>query len=186
MTMKQTKQCITCEEIKPLEDFPIRPKRSDGREGECKACRSVRRKTGDGYLKERLRKHYYRSKGEGHLTIEQLREIEKGTHCTYCGCELSDNTRVVDHVYPLGQWWSMNSAINMVLCCKSCNSSKSDSHVYDFYQRSDKFTPELWEKFVSDFVGRLIGRELTAEEITQWSEGFKLEAKELEARVQRA
>ncbi|WP_186731266.1 HNH endonuclease [Rummeliibacillus suwonensis] len=184
--MKQTKQCITCEEIKPLEDFPIRPKRSDGREGECKACRSVRRKTGDGYLKERLRKHYYRSKGEGHLTIEQLREIEKGTHCTYCGCELSDNTRVVDHVFPLGQWWSMNSAINMVLCCKSCNSSKSDSHVYDFYQRSDKFTPELWGKFVSDFAERAIGHKPTAEEVKQWSEGFELEAKELKERVQRA
>ncbi|MFJ8262356.1 HNH endonuclease [Rummeliibacillus sp. NPDC094406] len=181
--MEQTKQCITCEEIKPLEDFPIRPKRSDGREGECKTCRSTRRKTGDGYRKERLRKHFYRSKGKGSLTLEQLREVESGTHCTYCGCELSDDIRVVDHVYSLGQWWSSNSALNMVVSCRACNTSKSNSHVYDFYQRSDKFTPDLWGKFVRYFAGRALSHEPTEEEIVQWSEGFRLEAEELKARV---
>lgn len=186
MTMKQIKQCITCEEIKPLEDFPIRPKRSDGREGECNACRSIRRKTGDGYRKERLRKHYYRSGGKGNLTLEQLREIEKGTECAYCGCELNDYNRVVDHVYPLRNVWGINSAINTAVCCRACNSSKSDAHIYDFYQRSDKFTPELWEKFVSDFAERAIGHEPTAEQVEQWIEGFRLDAKELKERVQRA
>ncbi|WP_150285116.1 HNH endonuclease signature motif containing protein [Rummeliibacillus sp. TYF-LIM-RU47] len=186
MTDEQIKQCITCKEVKPLESFPSRPSLPDGREGECNSCRSLRRKTGDGYLKERLRKHYYRSGGKGDLTLEQLREIESQKRCTYCGCVLYDEIRMVDHVYSLGQLWSLNCAINMVACCRSCNSSKRDSHVYDFYQRSDKFTTAQWEEFVYKFARRAMRCEPSKEELEQWSIGFELEAKELKEYLQRA
>lgn len=187
MTTEQTQQCNKCKETKNLSDFPKDKTRGIGYRGECKACRSARRKeVGGEYQIERMRKHYYRSGGEGTLTLEQLAQIESQKYCTYCDCELNDDIRMVDHVFSLGQWWSINSAINMFACCRSCNSSKNNAHVYDFYQRSAKFTPELWERFVSNFLERLIKRKPTGEEIEQWKQGFELEAKELKENKQRA
>ena len=105
--------------------------------------------------------------------------------CSYCGCTLTDSSNeptaaTVDHIYTLSKdYGGVNIAINIAPACRSCNSSKSDDHVYDFYRRSEKFTPELWTQFVREYGERLLKRKLTDIEVEQLKRNFADEAEDL-------
>lgn len=65
-----TKVCVTCELIKPLEDFHRRRDRPDGRQSTCKACHKTRQRTWKRPKEEHM--------GEIQLTDNQKRELYSG------------------------------------------------------------------------------------------------------------
>ena len=132
--------------------------------------------------------------GEVRFTFDDMQRVMQKRTCSYCGIKMTltngeATDQCIDHVYPLSDafdgYGGENLAENLATCCRACNSSKRNDHVYDFYERSDKFTPLLWTAFVAEFGARFIGRELTALEIEQFKRGFAEEAAELRAIQQR-
>jgi len=72
------------------------------------------------------------------------------THCAYCGCEFDDSTSpTIDHFIPLSKDGA-HTKDNIVLCCKSCNSSKHDRIIGNAY-----ISPRLSERSPGFLVGLL-------------------------------
>ncbi|UPT60477.1 hypothetical protein GK107_14405 [Geobacillus thermoleovorans] len=101
-----------------------------------------------------------------------------GDTCAYCGTELNNDNRSVDHVYPMSAGFA-NSRLNIVHCCRTCNDKKRTMHVYDFYRASDKFTDELFREFVRSFTERLINRPISEQEVDIMIDNFRKEAEEM-------
>ena len=53
--------------------------------------------------------------------------------CYYCGCELTDKNRTLDHMYPR-RWGGISIPENLVPSCKNCNQDKKDMS-YDQFMR---------------------------------------------------
>ena len=53
--------------------------------------------------------------------------------CYYCGCELTDKNRTLDHMYPR-RWGGISIPENLVPSCKNCNQDKIDMS-YDQFMR---------------------------------------------------
>ena len=56
--------------------------------------------------------------------------------CYYCGCELTDKNRTLDHMYPR-RWGGVSIPDNLVPSCKKCNGDKMDMS-YDQFMRYRK------------------------------------------------
>lgn len=188
--------CRDCGEEKTRSQMCAEKRLKHGVTKQCKACRSKQRYLNGEYMRERLRKYGYRKAGGGmsRITLEEMQTFMKKKTCSYCGVKLTlgngDATeQCVDHVYPISDkfdgYGGENIALNLVTCCRSCNASKRNDHVYDFFTRAEKFTPILWTAFVAEYTKRMIGRELCAVEIEQIKRGFAEEAAELRAIQQR-
>lgn len=178
MTIETERKCKICSEIKPLTDFNKHATSKNGRMTKCKTCRSKERYESGAYFRERFRKHKYRHDKPTYYTDELIERILTTSKCTYCDDKLTHQKEhakqaTADHVY-LGA----NIDDNIVICCRSCNTSKGQLHVYDFYQSSEKFTDELWHEFVKQFASRILKREPSALEIEAWKQGFKEESEE--------
>ena len=66
--------------------------------------------------------------------------------CYYCGCELTDKNRTLDHMYPR-RWGGISIPENLVPSCKNCNRDKMDMS-YDQFMRYRKLkTKTDKEKF---------------------------------------
>ena len=53
--------------------------------------------------------------------------------CHYCGCELTDKNRTLDHMYPR-RWGGISIPENLVPSCKNCNGEKMDMTYEQFMQ----------------------------------------------------
>lgn len=172
MTMIEEKRCTKCGEVKPLEDFAVN---KDRVLNVCKACESERVLS---YYKE-FGNYYYRSRYRGmvrkaeeagvehDLTFEEFQSVIVADNpetktCTYCGKteaeELDDIGAAlsIDHIIPIS-YSGYNTLFNITNACRSCNSSKSNRHVLDFYNRSDAFTEERLNvliKHMADIAGQ--------------------------------
>ena len=67
---------------------------------------------------------------DGNVNFEQLMYtityIVKGyDKCFYCGCELTNKNRTLDHMYPR-RWGGISIPENLMPSCKSCNGDKKD------------------------------------------------------------
>lgn len=175
--------CKHCGQTKPAKDFEKDKRCSNGITNQCKACRCNERRENGHYTRERIRK-YKKKAGDDVmlLTVEQIEKTLQIRNCTYCACELSDvngtpTEATIDHIFSLNSDYGPgNFYLNITACCRSCNSSKGDDHVADFYRRSDKFTPELFRKFAGEFGGRMLKRELSEHEAAQMARNFIEEA----------
>ncbi|QDP99180.1 hypothetical protein FOH38_00695 [Lysinibacillus fusiformis] len=179
MIIETERKCRICSEVKPLADFHKHAPSKNGRMTKCKTCRSKERYKNGAYLLERIRKHGYRHKAAIRYTEATLQDVLNATNCAYCDVELTRGSQItteatIDHVF-LG----INIDENVIVCCRGCNAAKSNSHVYDFYQSSEKFTDEVWHEFVKQFASRLLKHEPTPAEIEAWKQGFADEASEL-------
>ena len=121
-----TRKCRTCKEVKNLTEFTRRPKAPQGREYQCKACRSKARYKNGAYLRERFRKHQYRHSNTVLYTDVTINAVLTADKCCYCGDELTREKEhakqaTLDHVY-LGH----NIDDNVVVCCRGCNTSKDN------------------------------------------------------------
>ena len=149
-----TRQCWTCGERKPLDDFHVTKNTALGRHKECKVCRNatlrLRRALNLDAAREYDRAKYRKSfnritearrerqqivnslhKDPG-VTKETLRDID-GDNCAYCGVEMDFES--VDGKSGYTAQATLDHVIpvsklgetswsNCVLACKSCNSAK--------------------------------------------------------------
>lgn len=175
--------CQICGKDKPFAEMPVQSKRKRGYRPYCLECRRKYRAESGELLREIVRR-YAKANGQRVplVTEQHLREVmAEYPNCPYCGVEITDKTRNFDHVYPTSvPLGGCNIQANLVCACKNCNSSKHNAHVYTFYQRSKKFTPELWSEFVKKFYGRLIRQEITDEGVAVMTENLAAEALEHE------
>jgi hypothetical protein len=82
------------------------------------------------------------------------KELEKGKICIYCG---STSALSTDHIIPVSRAgvdpriaMLLDSADNCVCACKSCNSSKGDRDVFEWYgqERLDEIPKLVLSKFL--------------------------------------
>ena len=83
------KTCIKCNQNKPLDKFPKRKDRKDGRLGTCKTCENLRKKkyayTGDQWKAYRLKKKF------GMSLDDYASMLEKQNHrCAICQTHIDD------------------------------------------------------------------------------------------------
>lgn len=174
-----TLKCNRCGQVKPLSEFVSDKRMKLGVLHYCKQCRCDERAENGSYLRERIRKYQYRAKDDAMITmsVNDLKKMLRQRTCTYCGCELTPANTTIDHIYPLSDTYGGSNTV--VVSCRSCNASKGNRHVYDFYRNSNTFTDELWTKFVRDFTERLLHRHLTDIEVEQMKRNFADEAADL-------
>jgi hypothetical protein len=176
--------CRICGAEKQKTEFTSEKRNTNGITSRCKACRCEARRNSGDYNRERLRKFSIRHNSQVNITVDELEILLRKRDCTYCGVEMngisgSPHEATIDHVYP-----GANIAADLVVACRRCNSAKRQSHVYDFYQSSEKFTDALWNDFVRDFTSKLVGRGLTDQEVEQMKQNFADEARELRKYVE--
>lgn len=179
--MTKTLICKVCGAEKPLSEFRGDRRTKLGVIHTCKACRRAQDAQSNELIRWRYRSVKKRAKRFGvidTLEFNEYADVFSGDTCTYCGTELNDDNRSVDHVYPMSAGFA-NSRLNIVHCCRTCNDKKRTMHVYDFYKASDKFTDELFRKFVRTFTERLINRPISEREVDIMIENFRKEAEEI-------
>lgn len=94
---------------------------------------------------------------QGNVSYENLMyslaySISGYQKCIYCGEKLKKETRTLDHIYPRN-WGGISIPDNLVPCCSSCNSKKSNMTAEQFERwlntNSDK-RAALYAKFVKE------------------------------------
>jgi DNA-directed RNA polymerase subunit M/transcription elongation factor TFIIS len=194
VTVEQLFKCKQCGENKTYEEMRKDARKKHGIIFECKKCRNDREAENGSLLKTRIR-GFKRRNGEIELSIsfDEMLELMRTDNCAYCGEEMSRErgrstatTLTLDHVYGLGsEYGATNTIYNLFAVCSGCNSSKRNDHIYDFYQRSEKFTDELFTAFVAEFGRRLMQRELNDLEVEQLKLRFREEADDLRRNAER-
>lgn len=176
--MTKTLVCKACGTEKEISEFRGDKRTKLGVIQTCKACRNAQDAQNGELVRRRYRDAKRRAKKFGvidTLEFNEYADVFFSDTCVYCGTELNDSNRSVDHVYPMSKRFT-NSCVNIVSCCRKCNERKATMHVYDFYQSSEKFTDELFREFVRSFTERLINRKLTEREVDIMIENFRAEA----------
>ena len=74
-----------------------------------------------------------RAKSSNLLTAKDIVELRKETRCFYCGCELNDSNRTLDHFIPLCRGGA-NIRENVVACCFGCNNKKGTKTYEEFME----------------------------------------------------
>ncbi|WP_033842322.1 HNH endonuclease [Geobacillus vulcani] len=176
--MIKTLTCKVCGMEKEISEFRGDKRTKLGVIQPCKACRKAQ----DAQSSEAVRKRYREAKRRAKklgvidtLDFNEYVDVSSGDTCTYCGTELNDSNRSVDHVYPMSKRFA-NGHLNIVPCCRKCNKRKGTMHVYDFYKSSELFTDELFREFVRSFTERLVNRPISEREVDAMIEGFRAEA----------
>lgn len=62
----------------------------------------------------------------------------KEPRCLYCGTILDDLNATTDHIIPISKGGN-NSQVNLVVCCKDCNSKRGNLDFFKFYKGKRKF-----------------------------------------------
>lgn len=71
--------------------------------------------------------------------------------CYYCGRELSNKNRTIDHMYPR-RWGGISITNNMLPSCRLCNGEKRDMTVRQFELWNQKETKAEQEKFYQECI----------------------------------
>lgn len=141
------KYCGTCGLVKPIEEF----KAAGKIRGKCLKCegeistlnKRIKYNTDDEYrLLELNRCHnrYAKKKASGYHTHSEWAKVVNyfGNSCAYCG-ETHNLTR--DHVVPLSRGGT-NYIENIVCACPSCNSSKGNKDMVEWYSRQPFYSAD--------------------------------------------
>ena len=72
------------------------------------------------------------------LYINNVWKMQRGQHCFYCGKD--DEKLTVDHIFPRSKDGE-DTADNVVLACRSCNSSKSNLDLLEWYSKREMGWP---------------------------------------------
>lgn len=172
---QEERTCNKCGEVKPLEEFAVNKERILKI---CKQCESKRvlsyyRKFGDYYYRSRYRKTVRNAEEAGvehKLTFDEFQSVivaddPENKTCAYCGkTEAQELDEIgaalsIDHIIPTS-YGGYNTLFNITNACRSCNSSKSNKHVLNFYKRSEDFTKERLDvliKHMADTAGKPVG-----------------------------
>ena len=136
--MKGYRYCTSCERLLPEDEFFIKNKKKNKRYSICKECKYI--------YEAKRRKSYYNS----NYTYEDWEFAKKfwtdengEIHCAYCN-EIVLNP-AMEHIIPFAKGGEFTKN-NIIPACKSCNSQKGTKSLDEFYQSSDKFNEELYNK----------------------------------------
>jgi len=107
---------------------------SEGKETFDKSCFTVRAKAFKAYREGRWRIH--------DLLKNNIAKIQSPDVCWYCGKKVENPKELtVDHIIPRSKGGD-NSMDNIFLVCKTCNSSKRDMDVMEwFFTKREQFPP---------------------------------------------
>lgn len=110
-----------------------------------------RRKTKKQYLKNNphINRQYIQKRNSlkkqvrAYLPIQEWKHIKNkfNNQCAYCGSK----TRLEqEHVIPLSKFGEYTK-FNIIPACKSCNSSKNNSDLHEWYPQHESYSPERYE-----------------------------------------
>ncbi|SIS54045.1 hypothetical protein [Salimicrobium flavidum] len=123
MRKPQTKQCAECTFTKPLTHFYGDKTQKDGKMRRCKECQRNydAQRAGTLRRKARLATKDANRNHEGTLSFYDVIWTLAETECMYCGEEVEEAKRTLEHVTPGNDFGSIG------MCCTSCNSRKHNT-----------------------------------------------------------
>ena len=91
-----------------------------------------------------IRAKFLKGLQDGTLQMRSIFDDEKvklktGQKCNYCG---STEKLALDHIFPK-RYGGIDNADNLILACRSCNSSKGAKDLMEWMQYTGKFLPLL-------------------------------------------
>ena len=94
-----------------------------------------------------IRSKAFKAYKEGRWNIHDMFElniqkISDNNHCWYCGKEMPVSQLTRDHVFPRSKGGG-NDMDNIIMVCKSCNSSKGKMDLFEWYSEVRKEYPPL-------------------------------------------
>ena len=94
-----------------------------------------------------IRSKAFKAYKEGRWTIHDLLEfnvskIKENNYCWYCGKEMEPSKLTKDHVFPRSKG-EANDMDNIIMVCKTCNSSKGNMDLFEWYCEVRKEWPPL-------------------------------------------
>jgi len=95
-----------------------------GKKKRDRMCYMIRAKAFKAYKEERWNIH--------DLLNNNLAKIQNNNYCWYCGKEVVPTKLTKDHVFPRSKGGD-NDMDNIIMVCKSCNSSKGDMDLFEWY-----------------------------------------------------
>lgn len=133
--------------------------------GMCKECAKSRRREYNSRPEVKERKRMFtqkrralKKKLKNDLTKEQYNEtlLFFNFSCAYCGMTEEENQKIhgcclhQDHIVPISKGGGYTKK-NIVPACASCNKSKGNKSLDEFYEFSDSFTEERYNK-IKEFL----------------------------------
>jgi len=71
----------------------------------------------------------------GSVSTKELQQlVDNNIYCFYCGCEVTDDNRHIDHFIPLCKG-GLHDIQNLVVACATCNMKKGDKMPEEFMAR---------------------------------------------------
>ena len=94
-----------------------------------------------------IRAKAFKAYKEGRWNIHDLLEfnvekIRQNNYCWYCGKEMETAKLTKDHVFPRSKGGD-NDMDNIIMVCKTCNSSKGDMDLFEWYAEIRKEWPPI-------------------------------------------
>ena len=94
-----------------------------------------------------IRSKAFKAYKEGRWNIHDLLEfnvakIKENNYCWYCGKEMEPSKLTKDHVFPRSKGGA-NVMDNIIMVCKTCNSSKGNMDLFEWYATVRKEWPPL-------------------------------------------
>ena len=95
-----------------------------GKKKRDRMCYMIRAKAFKAYKESRWNIH--------DLLENNLAKIQCNNYCWYCGKEVEPSKLTKEHVFPRSKGGD-NDMDNIIMVCKSCNSSKGDMDLFEWY-----------------------------------------------------
>ena len=94
-----------------------------------------------------IRAKAFKAYKEGRWNIHDLFEfnitkIKENNYCWYCGQEMEPSKLTKDHVFPRSKGGA-NEMDNIIMVCKTCNSSKGNMDLFEWYAEVRHVWPPL-------------------------------------------
>ncbi|MMZ45693.1 HNH endonuclease [compost metagenome] len=139
--------CTACNEVKPIADFPKNGVDKFGavrHRPDCRECYTIARKVGKKKHRKFLSNTKHRTGESKLLTLQDWRDalLHFRGCCAYCGKKQARNVILTkEHVVPVSQG-GPTLRTNIIPACTSCNCSKGDTPLLEWYLKHSGFSAE--------------------------------------------
>ncbi|MNH04760.1 HNH endonuclease [compost metagenome] len=139
--------CTACGEDKPITEFPKNGVDLTGavrHRTDCKVCYGISRKMSKKKHDKFVSSTKFRTGEDRTLTLEDWRAamLYFRGGCAYCGVKQSRKTKLTkDHVVPVSKG-GPTVRRNIIPACTSCNCSKGDTDLEEWFPKRKGYTPE--------------------------------------------